>query len=359
MVWRAAACPRRPGARGRPGRGRRTRRLAAAVGRTGASRSSAGRRAHFGVLYPVLPGIPRRARRARHRLRPAARAAVNRRLARRRSSSTSGRVRSCQPRWALAAAGLALVLPGSRLCWDDSCRTAPLLPLVTLTGWQTVRTPLRRRRAWNWARPALAPRSPACSRARRHSSSRSRSSQRAAVGVGGASSYPVWIAFAATAVVGLALGGRSPLRSLGGYPNSDGYTLLRIVELVAEHAGRACARQRDRRRCARSCCSRARAAGRTCRCRVRSPFSSRSRFRSAPEIGVFAAGHADRNRARPAVRAPVLPGRLRGLAGQRRAAAAGTHAPVRRWHSQGRIALPVGALAAPGTWCPTTRASCR
>ena len=118
---------------------------------------------------------------------------------------------------------------------------------------------------------------------------------------------------------------RSPLRSLGGYPDSAGYTPLRIVELVAEHAGLLVLVSGIVPLCAVVLLALTRPADPA----VRSSLAVILALAVAAvlEVGVFAAGHADRLVERGLLFA--LPSLLVGFAawlGQRRAAAALAHA---------------------------------
>ena len=248
-----------------------------------------------------------------------------------------------RPWWALAAAGLALLLPGLAYA-GTIAPDALLLPLVTLTGWQTVRTleaPTRLNQA------LLVGAVLACVL------TRSEAFVVAIAVVAGAAVrgrwrelVPVWIAFAATAVVWLALGGRSPLRSLGGYPDSDGYTLLRIVELVAEHAGLLVLVSGIVPLCAVVLLALTRPAEPAVRSSLAVILTLA--VASVLEIGVFAAGHADRLVERGLLFA--LPSLLVGFAvwlGSGAPRPRGRTLSVAAVAFAGLIALPVGALAAP------------
>jgi hypothetical protein len=155
---------------------------------------------------------------------------------------------------------------------------------------------------------------------------------------------PTWIACGVIAVVRLALGGGSPLRSLGRYPESPAYTPLRILELVAEHAGLLLLVSGIVPLCAVVIYALTRPADPA----VRSLLAVILTLAAASvlETGVFAAGHTDGLVERNLLF--VLPSLFVGFS-----LWLGRGAPRPRWRTLGiaaaafvgLIALPIGALA--------------
>jgi hypothetical protein len=297
---------------------------------------------YLGVLYPVLAGIPLELGGA------GAGSDVLRVLQSVVVCSTAVVVfvwaRSLvRPWWALTAAALTLALPGLTYAGTVT-PDALLLPLATLAAWQAVRTleaPTRLDQG------LLVGAVLACAL------TRSEAAVVAVAVLAGAvlrgrlrELVPVWMAFAATAVAWLALGGRSPLRSLGGSPGSDGFTPLRIVEFVAEHAGLLVLVSGIVPLCAAVLL----ALTRPVEPALRSTLAVGLTLAAGAlvEAGLFAAGHADRMVERGLLFA--LPALLVGFAvwldrGE----------PRPRWRAigvaaaafAGLIALPIGALASP------------
>jgi hypothetical protein len=250
-----------------------------------------------------------------------------------------------RPWWALAAAALTLLLPGLTYAGTIT-PDALLLPLATLAAWQTVRAleaPTRVNQA------LLAAAVLACALTRSEAAVLALAVLAGAIVRGRARAFvPVWVALAAVAVIWLALGGGSPMRSLGGYGSSPGYTPLRIVEFVAEHAGLLVLVSGIVPLCAVVLLALTRPADPALRSSLAVILTLAAA--SVVEVGVFAAGHADRLVERGLLFA--LPSLLVGFA-----VWLGSGAPRPRWRTlavaaaavAGLIALPIGALATSDT----------
>jgi hypothetical protein len=248
-----------------------------------------------------------------------------------------------RPWWALAAAVLTLLLPG--LTYAATLTPDVLLaPLATLAAWLAVRA-LEAPTRLNQALVVVAV--VACVLTRPEAFVLAVAVLAGAIVRGRLRAFlPVWIAFAVVAVVWLALGGGSPLRSLGGYPSSGGYTPLRIVELVAEHAGLIVLVAGIVPLCGVVLFALTRPADAA----VRGSLAVILTLAVATvlETGIFAAGHADRLVERGMLFAlpPLLVGFVAWL---------GRGAPRPRWRTigvaaaafAGLLALPIGALASP------------
>jgi hypothetical protein len=246
-----------------------------------------------------------------------------------------------RPWWALAGAALTLLLPG--LAYAGTLTPEVLLvPLATLGAWLAARAleePSRPNQA------LLVAAVLACVLTRPEGHVVALAVVAAAVVRGRLRALvPTWVAFGAVVLAWLALGGGSPFRSLGGYPDSAGYTPARIVELVAEHGGLfvlVCG-------IVPLCAVVLLALTRPAEPAVRSSVAVILALAVATvlEVGVFAAGHADRLVERRLLIA--LPPLLAGFA-----AWLGLGAPRPRWRTvgvaaaafAGLIALPIGALA--------------
>jgi hypothetical protein len=246
-----------------------------------------------------------------------------------------------RPWWALAAAALTLVLPG--LTYAGTLTPDVLLvPLATLAAWQTVRA-LEQPTPLNQA--LLGSAILACLLTLSEASVLALAVLAGAVARGRVRVFvPLWMGFAVVAVAWLALGGRAPMQSLGGYSGSAGYTPLRILEQVAEHAGLLVLVAGIVPLCAVVLLALTRPADPA----VRSSLAVVLTLVVAAvlEVGLFAAGHAGRPVERGLLF--VLPSLFVGFA-----AWLGTGAPRPRRRTlavamaafAGLIALPIGALA--------------
>jgi hypothetical protein len=133
----------------------------------------------------------------------------------------------------LVAGVLALALPG--LVYAGTITAEALfVPLASLAGWAAVRAlerPTLRRQA------VLVGTLLACILTRGEANMLALAAFAAAVAVRRVRAlWPTWSACAAICVAWLALGGGSPLRSLGGYGPTTGYTAGGVTGLVLEHA---------------------------------------------------------------------------------------------------------------------------
>jgi hypothetical protein len=142
--------------------------------------------------------------------------------------------RVARPRWAFAAGALTLALPALAYGGEVLAETL-LFPLAAVAGLLALRAldvPTRRnqlllvlalgacvltRAEANMLVPALLAAAVAAKRLR--------------------ALWPTWAALAAVSAVWLGLGGGSPLRSLGSYGASPGYSLHGVLVAVLEHAG--------------------------------------------------------------------------------------------------------------------------
>jgi hypothetical protein len=137
------------------------------------------------------------------------------------------------PVWALAAAALTLTLPG--LVYAGTITAEALLfPLAALAGWLAVRavvSPTFRNQG------ALVVALAACALTRGEANTLVLALLAAAALAHRARAlWPTWAAAAAFCAAWLALGGRSPLRSLEGY-DAGGYSTHGIVVWILEQAG--------------------------------------------------------------------------------------------------------------------------
>jgi hypothetical protein len=192
-----------------------------------------------------------------------------------------------RPVWALAAAALTLTLPG--LVYAGTIVAEALfVPLAALAGWLAVRavvTPSRRNQG------ALVLVLVACALTRGEANA-------LVLGLLVAAAFarrlralwPTWAATAAFCAVWLALGGRSPLRSLDGY-GAAGYSTHRVVIWMLEQAGEfllVCG--------AVPLCTTVLLAFHRpldLQTRVTAQFALAVAAVTVVEVGVFAAGHAD------------------------------------------------------------------
>jgi hypothetical protein len=156
--------------------------------------------------------------------------------------------------------------------------------------------------------------------------------------------WPTWVALAVVAAVWLALGGGSPLRSLGGYGDAGGYSPLRVLELVAEHAGDLLIVCGIVPLCGVVLLAATRPAAAALQTTVAVVLAAAAS--TVVAVGVFAAGHADRLVERGLL--PVLPSVLVGFVAW---LGSGARRP-RGWTPgvagavlAGLIAMPIGALA--------------
>jgi hypothetical protein len=137
------------------------------------------------------------------------------------------------PAWAITAAALTLALPGFVYA-GTIVAEALFVPLAALAGWLAVRavvTPSRRNQA------ALVVALAACALTRGEANALVLALLVAAAGVRRVRAlWPTWAAAAAFCAAWLALGGRSPLRSLEGY-GAGGYSTHRVVIWILEQAG--------------------------------------------------------------------------------------------------------------------------
>src|SRR5581483_2856354 len=193
-----------------------------------------------------------------------------------------------RPVWALWAAALTLALPG--LVYAGTIvAEALLLPLATIAGWLAIRAiaaPALRNQA------ALAAALVACALTRAEAGVLVLALLAAAAAVRRVRDlWPTWAAAAVVAVVWLALGGRSPLRSLGGY-GAVAYSPHRVVVWILQEAGAMLLVCGAVPLCAAVLLSLNRRLD--VRTRATLVFAIALAAAAAVEAGIFAAGHADR-----------------------------------------------------------------
>jgi len=138
------------------------------------------------------------------------------------------------PAWALAGALLTLTLPG--LVYAGTIVAEALfVPLAALAAWLAVRAvvaPSRRNQG------VLVLALLACALTRGEANALVLALLAAALLARRVRAlWPTWLAAGAFCAVWLALGGRSPLRSLGGYGRGGGYSAHSVVIWILEHGG--------------------------------------------------------------------------------------------------------------------------
>ncbi len=194
-----------------------------------------------------------------------------------------------RPGWALTAAALALALPGGVYAGTLVAETL-FVPLATLAAWLSVRAleaPTRRNQA------LLVVAVVACLLTRGEANMLVLALVIAALVMRRVRALaPTWIALAFAAGIWIGLGGGSPLRSLGGYGGAGAYTVRRVVDFALEHAGELLLVSGVIPLCAVVLLALVRPAERAVRTTV--TFSLALAAIAAVEVGVFAAGHADR-----------------------------------------------------------------
>jgi hypothetical protein len=246
-----------------------------------------------------------------------------------------------RPWWALAGAALTLLLPGLAVA-GTLTPEALLIPLATLAAWLAVRAleePSRRNQA------LLVAAVLACALTQPEGHVVAIAAVAGAVVRGRVRELvPTWVALGVVAALWVVLGGGSLFRSLGDDPGTAGYTPLRIVELVAEHAGLLVLVSGIVPLCAVVLLALTRPAEPAVRSSVAVILALA--VATVLEVGLFAARHADRLVERRLLLA--LPPLLAGFA-----VWLGLGAPRPRWRTigvaaaafAGLIALPIGALA--------------
>ena len=191
-----------------------------------------------------------------------------------------------RPKWALAAAALALALPGGVYAGTLVAETL-FVPLATVAGWLAVRAldqPTRRKQA------LLVVALVACVLTRGEANMLALALIVAAVVMRRVRALaPTWIAIGVVVGVWLALGGGSPLRSLGSYGGGD-YTVRGVVDFMLEHTGELLLVSGVVPLCAVVLLGLARPAERMVTATV--AFSLALAVIAPVEVGVFAAGHA-------------------------------------------------------------------
>jgi hypothetical protein len=194
-----------------------------------------------------------------------------------------------RPPWALAAAALALALPGGVYAGMLVAETL-FLPLATLAGWLAVRAlddPTRGRQA------LLVVALVACVLTRGEANMLALALLIAAIVTRRVRSLaPTWIALAFTAGLWIGLGGGSPLRSLGSYAVATDYTARGVADFVLEHAGELLLVSGVVPLCTVVLLAFARPATRAVTATV--AFTLALAAIASVEVGVFAAGHAGR-----------------------------------------------------------------
>ena len=193
-----------------------------------------------------------------------------------------------RPVWALAAAALTLALPGFVYA-GTIVAEAIFVPLAALASWLAVRvlvSPSRRNQAASMA--ALT----ACALTRGEANMLVLALLAAAVAARRVRAlWPTWAVAAAFCVAWLALGGGSPLRSLGGY-GAGHYSVHGVVIWVLEHAGELVLVCGVLPLCAAILLAFQRPLDLPTR--ATAVFAVSLAAVSVLEVGIFAAGHADR-----------------------------------------------------------------
>jgi hypothetical protein len=194
-----------------------------------------------------------------------------------------------RPRWALAAAALALALPGGVYAGTLVAETL-FVPLATLAGWLAVRAledPTRRRQA------LLVVVLLACLLTRGEANMLALALFVAAVVARRVRALvPTWTVLVFAAGVWIGLGGGSPLRSLGSYGVGHAYTVHGVVDFVLEHTGELVLVSGVAPLCAVALLALVRPDERAVRATV--AFALALALIASVEVGVFAAGHAGR-----------------------------------------------------------------
>jgi hypothetical protein len=194
-----------------------------------------------------------------------------------------------RPGWAFSAAALTLALPG--LVYAGTIvAEALLLPLATVTGWLAIRAiaePALKNQA------ALAAALVASVVTRAEACALVLALLAATVVVERVRAlWPTWVAVAAVAVTWLALGGASPLRSLGGYDGAGEYSAHRVLVWILQEGGALLLACGAVPLCAAVLLSFSR--GLDLQTRATLAFAIVLASVAVVEAGVFAAGHADR-----------------------------------------------------------------
>ena len=193
-----------------------------------------------------------------------------------------------RPAWALVGAALTLALPALAYA-GTIVAEAIFLPLATLASWLAVRAlvaPSRRNQLLLVAALAVC------------GLTRGETNMLVLALLAGAAVtrrlralWPTWLASAAFGVTWLALGGGSPLRSLGGIGHGA-YTVDRVVVAVLEHGGYLVLLCGALPLCAAILLASTRPTDP--RARATTVFALALAAVAVLEVGVFAAGHADR-----------------------------------------------------------------
>jgi hypothetical protein len=194
-----------------------------------------------------------------------------------------------RPRWALAAAALALALPGGVYAGTLVAETL-FVPLATLAGWLAMRAledPTRRKQG------LLVLALVGCLLTRGEANTLALALLVAAVvGRRVRALAPTWIALAFATGIWIGFGGGSPFRSLGSYGVGHAYTVRGVVDCVLEHAGELVLVSGVVPLCAVVLLALARPAERAVTTTV--AFALALAVIVPVEVGVFAAGHTGR-----------------------------------------------------------------